>query len=226
MKVKQFDPLSILILFLSIVIYAFINKRLDHFIVIDTILVAFILVVGKKVLKHLLFILFITVINVSIVFINIDKRVIFDFQQFTLLLFRTVTMILALVVISNSLTFKGFLTILVRLKLPKTLLELTAISFLAVSILNNSAKKIITAMKSRNLFSNLTLSTFATGIFPAVLFRTMLSDIKKISLVTESRSIESFYPLLIDEYSLNRFQLCTTFTISITLIAFGILSNG
>lgn len=204
------------------------NKRVDLFIFLDTFLIVLLIYLSrnyKRLLKMVALYIFIF-LNVLIVFVSFEQGVKFHKSGFSLMFLRVSTLVLMLLIISSQTSYKGILTAFYKMRFPKSLLELTAVSFLAIQILSKAAARIINSMVSRNLFSKMRTEIFATGVFLGVLFRNMLTDIKNLSFVAESRNIDTFYTLMIGDDEINKLQVLFSLMIGSSLLIIGILLNG
>lgn len=209
-------------------IYSFMNKRVDLFIYLNILLLILLIVLSfdfKRIIKIIALYVFIFM-NVFIVFISFERGIQFNKSEFTMLFLRVSTLVLMLFIISSKVSYKGILTALYKMRFPKALLELTAVSFLAIQILSKASGRIINSMLSRNLFSTIRTEIYATGVFAGVLFRKMLSDIKNLSIVAESRNIDTFYTLMVGEEKTNKVQVFSSLVFGSALLVIGVLLNG
>ncbi len=223
----QIDPVAGIILFFSIVIFSFVNKNIYLLIFLSLGLLYFLFRKAKErriLIKFFLLLLFIA-FNSLIASTSMMDGFRVDLRNFVHLFLRVTTLTLLLINISLSAGYKGILSAFYKFKFPSTLLEITAISFMALSLLRKNAEKILQTMNSRNLFSKLRWDLYSTGLFIGLLFRKMIDDTKYVSLVAQSRCIDSFYPFMLEERETNKKQIVIFSILGFLLVLLG-LHNG
>ncbi|MCA1932710.1 MAG: hypothetical protein LDL13_03955 [Calditerrivibrio sp.] len=221
------DPLVSIVLFVSVVIFSFINKRGDLFIFINTILLFFIFIsTDRKKVITFFFIYLFAILQITLVAIDISNGIGFEINRFKELFYRGTTLIFMLFLISNKVTYKSIINILNTIKVPATLLELISISIIGIQILARSASRLITSMKSRNLFSKPLIGVYSTGIFLGVMFRNIIYDTNTLSLVSNSRRIDRFYCIMVDDIKIQKWQLLVSIFFGTALILMGVFLNG
>ncbi len=223
----QIDPLAGIILFFSLVIFSFVNKNIYLLLFLALGLLYLLLTKAKErniLTKFFLLFLFIA-FNALLASTTIMDGFRVDVRNFVHLFLRVTTLTLFLINISLSTGYKGILSAFHKFKFPSTLLEITAISLMALSLLRKNAEIILQTMNSRNLFSKLRWDLYSSGLFIGLLFRKMMEDIKHVSLVAQSRCIDSFYTFMIEERETNKKQvvICSIFGFLLVLLG---LYNG
>ncbi|NLZ48401.1 MAG: cobalt ECF transporter T component CbiQ [Clostridiales bacterium] len=142
------------------------------------------------------------------------------------LIFKVISSVSCLYFISLSTPFIDLLSTLRKLKAPKLILEMTALTYKFIFIIMNTAEIIFIAQNSRLGYINLSTAYQSLGTLISTLFIRSYKRAKELYIALESRGYDGELNVLDEEYKSSKKLYFYTIIINILLIMIVMITEG